>query len=105
MATFKEGRATENCQTPLSACAGLSHDTLLVAGSQTQVEQEYYAGENFDSNGRSINACGDGLPSDLNPTCDRFLGDTPSCECLGKKRVEKVTVKVRATSAKCGKPQ
>jgi hypothetical protein len=61
--------------------------------------------KDFGTYRKSINACGDGLPSELNPTCDRFLGDTPSCECMGKKRVEKVTVKVRATSAKCGKPQ
>ena len=43
---------------------------------------------------KSVNACGNGLPDTLKPTCDRFLGDTPACECQGKKKVDKVTVKV-----------
>ena len=35
------------------------------------------------SSEKSINACGNGLPSGFNPVCDPFLGLTQACECSG----------------------
>jgi uncharacterized protein YegL len=45
------------------------------------------------SGGKLVDGCGNQLPSSLNPTCSKILGNTAACECQGKKVVQKVAVK------------
>ena len=43
--------------------------------------------------GKSLDGCGNSLPSSLSPICSAFLGDTKGCECNGKNVVQKTAVK------------
>ena len=51
------------------------------------------SGDFNDTEGKSLDSCGNSLPSSLKPICDPFLGLTQGCECRGKKVVNFVTVK------------